>query len=371
PEERRTSRRTIFMIGILVLLVIVASGALVTLLQNLGKTSTHVSSTRAVTQGAAAATAFATAFFSDSTGGQGTTDTVKITASNLSKPPSGSQYNAWLVDDANERITLLGVLQSQGKDFTLSYTNSHHLNLLSLGTELRITQEKQGTTTITGNTVLTASMPVGAFTHIKHLLFSYDTTPHKVGLLVGLHEQASLLFAQANSLQVASNQHNTVAVQCYAQSILDIVEGSNGPHYQPLSFACTSANIAGTGDGFGLLDLSGAGNGYVALAKAHAGFAAQAPDSTSTIKTHSQHVQICMDNVQGWLKDIDSDASSILANNGVDTQAKEIAQRAGYTLNGVDLNNDESIDPVPGEGGATTGYFHAQLMAQLRLEPKK
>jgi hypothetical protein len=190
-------------------------------------------------------------------------------------------------------------------------------------------------------------------------------------LLVGLHEQASLLFAQANSLQVADNQHNTAAVQCYAQSILDIIEGSQGPHYKPLSFECTSANIAGTGDGFGLLDLSGAGNGYVALAKAHAGFAAQAPDSTPTIKTHSQHVQICMDNVTGWLKDIDSDALSILQNNAVDTQAKEITQRAGFVLNGDDVNNDETIEPVPGEGGATTGYLHGQLMAQLRLEPKK
>ncbi len=314
----------------------------------------------------------ATAFFSDSAaGGRGLTDTVKITASKLAAPPSGSQYNVWLIDSGNENVTPLGVLQANGQNFVLSYTNQQHQNLLSLGTEIRITQEQQGSTSLVGKTVLTASMPVGAFTHVRHLLYRFGTTPHNVGLLVGLHDQASLVFAQANSLKAANDQNNGTVVQCYAQSILDIIEGNHGPHAKPLDPGCTAANVTATGDGFGLMDMTGGGNGYVALAKAHAGFAAQAPDSTETVKIHSGHVQICMTNVSGWLKDIDSDALSILSNNNVGTQVKEIVQRADYALNGVDLNNDESVDPVPGEGGATTAYIHGQLMAQLLLVAPK
>jgi hypothetical protein len=125
--------------------------------------------------------------------------------------------------------------------------------------------------------------------------------------------------------------------------------------------------VSETGDGFGLLDMTGSGNGYVALAKAHAGFAAAAPDATETVKIHSGHVQICMTNVDGWLRNIDSDLLNVQQNNNVGTQIKEIVTRAGYAFIGVDLNNDESIDPVPGEGGATTAYIHGQLMAQLLL----
>ena len=42
-------------------------------------------------------------------------------------------------------------------------------------------------------------------------------------------------------------------------------------------------------------------------------------------------------------------------------------QAATDALNGVDTNNNGSVDPVPGEGGAQTAYLHSQLMAQYNL----
>jgi plastocyanin len=51
--------------------------------------------------------------------------------------------------------------------------------------------------------------------------------------------------------------------------------------------------------------------------------------------------------------------------------ARENAQRilalAHQMIDGVDLNGDEQIDPVPGEGGVLTAYQHAQLMAGIGL----
>ena len=40
-----------------------------------------------------------------------------------------------------------------------------------------------------------------------------------------------------------------------------------------------------------------------------------------------------------------------------------------HAFHGVDIDADESIDPVPGEAGAITGYIHGQLMAVLPLVP--
>ena len=166
----------------------------------------------------------------------------------------------------------------------------------------------------------------------------------------------------------ASDQHNGDAVQCYAQAIIDIIEGKQGPHAKPLNANCTGLNITTTGDGFGLLDLNNGTNGYLALAKAHAGFAATAQDSTQSIKIHAGHVQVCIENIQNWVKEIDSDAQNVLKNVDVANQVKEINQRASLALNGTDLDHDESTDPVPGEGGAVTAYAHAQLMPLLILE---
>jgi len=32
---------------------------------------------------------------------------------------------------------------------------------------------------------------------------------------------------------------------------------------------------------------------------------------------------------------------------------------ANQILNGIDINGNEAIDPIPGEGGAITAYQHA------------
>jgi zinc-ribbon domain len=376
PPDRQRTRRTIFLIGTLVLLVIVASGALVALLQNIGRpgpTTNGTSITKTKTNAGAATGGSATALFSDSILGQGMTDTVKISTSGVLAPAAGMQYNAWIVDNANEHITPLGVLKpDQAKTYSLTYTDQNHQDLLGMGSELRITEEKQGTVAaIAGNIVLSAQMPTGSFLHIRHLLLAFPTTPQHIGLLVGTHEQISLLFAQASNLKTSSDQNNRTAVQCYSQAIIDIIEGSQGSHAKPLDPACTAMNVISTGDGFGLIDTTPGGqNGYLALAAAHAGFAAQAKDATATVKTHSKDVQICIANIQGWVKDMDGDAQTILTNNNASNQITEIGQRANLALNGTDLDNDGSVDPVPGEGGATTAYAHGQLMATLLLAPQ-
>jgi hypothetical protein len=80
-------------------------------------------------------------------------------------------------------------------------------------------------------------------------------------------------------------------------------------------------------------------------------------------------VAICLENMRGWISTIDHDALALL-NNPTDTaKVQEIVTLANHTLNGVDTNGDESIDPVPGEGGAATAYYHGQLMAALVLAP--
>lgn len=310
------------------------------------------------------------AFIDAPNGVPGHTDALTINIQNLESPPSGFQYDAWLVNDATEQNIALGTLAASGQTFTLNYSGDGKngqagTNLIGAGDKVIVTLEQGSVNAPTGRVILTASFPPKAFIHIRHLLFSFPITPGKIGLLVGLLGQAQLLNGQASALQTASANHNTAAVQCYAQSIIDILEGSQGSAYQRLSSSCLSLGISAAGDGFGIL-----GNtGYDVLASQHASLAATQPDSTDLIRLHAGHVEIAMTNIKGWATQVEQDALTLRASPNNTALIQQIATLSDHIFHGVDTNGDERVDPVPGEAGAITGYNHGQLMATLQFVP--
>jgi zinc-ribbon domain len=361
PPARKSNTWRIAFIVVLVLLIIgVGTVGTIALLNNHSSTTNNSSAHTPL-----ASNANGTVSFSDSQNGSGQSNVVTINVRGLAAPSSGSQYNAWIVDTQSERNTGLGTLiQNKDGTYTTKSTDHHH-NILSLGNRVVVTLE-QGTVTVpTGQVILSATFPPKAFVHIKHLLVSFPNTPGRIGLLVGMIDQAQKLSSASQLLQSISASQNSTAIQCAAQSIIDIAEGSQGSNYQPLANQCASENIAEVGDGYGLL---GAG-GYIANGQAHASLAATQSDTTATIRVHAGHVTICLENMKGWITTIDHDALALL-NNPIDSaKVQEIVTLANHAFNGFDANGDGSIDPIPGEGGAVTAYFHGQLMASLVLAP--
>jgi len=302
-----------------------------------------------------------TVSFVDGQNSQGRTDSLSIIANGLPAPSSGSNYFAWIVNDQSEHITPLGQLAANGQQFTLNFAGNGS-NLLGLGNKLEISSE-QGKPTAPTNVVLTGTFPPLAFVHIKHLMFAFPVTPNHIGLLVGVLNQTQVLNEQAVLLQNAVAGHNTVATQCIAQSMVDIIEGHQGQHFQPLGLQCAGQNINITGDGFGLVGP----NGFLSLAAAHASLAATQSDSTESIKIHAKHVQICLTNIQGWAANIDQDALGLIAHPDQTSKIQEIVTLSDHAYHGVATNGNEQPQPIPGSGGAQTAYIHGQLMASLTL----
>ncbi len=355
PQPVRPRRHgRIFLIGLLVL-VVIAGGTLGLLVFLKQANLTPPTVTGQV-------------FFRDGANGTGHTDALILSISGLSPLASGAHYQAWLINTPTEQIIPLGVLTPQGQGFVLSHAgNGKHghggLNLIGAGNKVEITQEQGNASLPTGKIVASATFPPDAFIHIRHLLFSFSTTPHQVGLLVGLRDQAQLLNGQATLLKTVAGSGNTIGTQCLAQSILDIVEGQQGPHFQTLPPQCTFQNITSQGDGFGIIGKSG----YDTTASLHASLAATAHDATDNIKVHAKHVQIATTNIDGWLHTVDQDAQALLTHPGDTTRVPEIVQFSDHAYNGIDINGDEHVDPVPGEAGAVIAYAHGQLMAALEL----
>ncbi len=311
--------------------------------------------------GNTASAANGTVSFADSSTSAGHTDSLSITVNGLAAPSSGSHYYAWIVNDASEQITPLGQLTANGQQFTLNHTGNG-TNLLGLGNKLEVSLD-QGKPSAPTMVVLTGVFPPKAFVHIKHILFQFPITPNHIGLLVGVLNQTQQLNNQAALLQNAVTGHNALATQCIAQSMIDIIEGQHGQHYQPLGPQCVGQNINIAGDGFGLLG----SNGYLSLASAHASLAATQSDSTPSIKVHAGHVEICLTNIQGWVTTVGQDALDLLAHPDHTSKVQEMVTLSDHAYHGVATNGNEQPQPIAGSGGAITAYIHGQLMAGLIL----
>src|SRR5205085_12232631 len=125
---------------------------------------------------------------------------------------------------------------------------------------------------------------------------------------------------------------NQNAIQCMAQSIIDIIEGRQGAHYRPLPAICADQNITAIGDGFGLLGT----NAYISTASQHASLAATQSDTTENIRLHAGHVETAMKTITGWVTTIEQDVLKLLSKPGNTTKTHEIVTLSHHACHDVD-----------------------------------
>ena len=355
---RRQNVRRTALFALLMIVLLVASSAIGTaLLLKRSNTNTASGTTGQVT------------FFDGQNGSQGHTGALNVVIHGLNAPSAGFQYAAWLINEQSEQVVALGTLTGTNQTFSLSYTGADttgpaSIDLLATGEKFEITLEQGPVKLPAGKVILVGKFPPQAFAHIQHLLVSFPTTPGKIGVLVGTLEQTHLLQVQADVLPGLAPARKSVALQCAAQSIIDVIEGSQGPHYRSLAGSCAAENITATGDGFGLL-----GKGYLTDSAEHAILAITQPDATNTMHLHAGLMAIALSNIKGWVITIEQDALQLLKNPTDQTKVQEIATLADDDYHGVDVNGDGQIDPVAGEAGALSAYLQGQLMATLSLTP--
>ncbi|MDQ6661084.1 MAG: hypothetical protein M3Z24_08975, partial [Chloroflexota bacterium] len=237
PSRSPFLRRNKFLAIILVLLVVIASVGTIALISSKNNTSPGANGQVS---------------FSDTPNGQGHSDALSISVNGLTAPPSGSHYDAWVVNEGNEKILALGQLTGQGQTFSLKFAGNG-TNLVGFGNKIEVTQEQGNVNLPSGKIVLAGTFPPQAFAHIKHLLFSFPTTPGQIGLLVGLLDQTQQLNAQAALLKSVASSRNPTPTRCAAQTIRDIIRGTRGFTTLPWASACAALSISEAGDGFGLL----------------------------------------------------------------------------------------------------------------------
>ena len=227
PRKGRKPASWLFIVSGIVAIVVIVIGILSAFL--VPRTKSPTPATTVVAKGQVS-------FLDSPNTALGVTDALKITATGLSNPPDGSQYDAWLIDTADEQILPLGSLsKSDPTTFALSFPNANapsHTNLIGAGNKIEVTQEQGNVPVPSGKVLLTATFPPLAFLHIRHLLFQFPTTPGNIALLTGLVNETQKVDALALLLQNSSS--NKASVACIAQTMVNVIEGERGEKLSPI-----------------------------------------------------------------------------------------------------------------------------------------
>lgn len=299
---------------------------------------------------------------------QGDMDQLTISGE-FSDPEQGFQYEAWLIDDANETRISLSVMEKSGAgQYWLTYLDLESRNLLEGFNRMEVTLEANPDPSPNPSDAVaySSAIPPDALMHIRHVLTSFSGTPNQNGMGMGLMQTSQLLDEAGETMQAALDSGDENTVRANAEAIVNLIVGSESADFKDWD---KDGSVVNPGDGYGLL-LNGGQTGYIEGTITHAELAASAGDATPNIIFHSEHVVISGRNVEGWATQLRDAAKRIL--ESAPGQISEADVRLAVSLadqihNGIDLDGSESVDPVEGEGGALTAFQHAEYMADMQI----
>jgi hypothetical protein len=157
-------------------------------------------------------------------------------------------------------------------------------------------------------------------------------------------------------------------VRLLAEQMLNLILGAQSPARRDWN---GDGNIDDAGDGYGLL-LNGSNSGYIQGTFSHANLSIQSPDATENMLDHGEHVKVAATNVGEWTPLLRDQLMAVIEAPTLAEAEGAIRQSVAFAnqiRNGTDLNGNENIEPIPGEGGALTAYEHAFYMADILLRP--
>ena len=298
-------------------------------------------------------------------------DAVTISTSTMSPPAAGSQYEAWLIADDGEGRNSLGIINfDQNGKGSLTKVDSEGRNLLGVYSGLEITVEPNpdSNPNSSNNVVFSAKLPKNGLIHVRHLLYSFSSTPDKIGFLRGLDTDTNLLTQSAAQLLTSLQAGSEPDVLLQAESMLNLIVGSKSQDHKDWN---ADGTISDPGDGYGLLQNED-NLGYIQGTFTHADLAITSADATDNMLIHGDHVKASADNVSNWTAALRTQLIDLLQNpSSSDREAKirQAVATANQIRTGVDVNGNETIEPIPGEGGALTAYEHAYYMADMEILP--
>ncbi len=295
-------------------------------------------------------------------------DAVTFFPSSLPPSPEGTHYEVWLITDDGEGRVSIGTL-SDGAPLTFVDPQGRNLIGLYHAVEITIEPSPDNNPNPSNNVAFFAALPKGGFTHVRHLLYSFSATPNQIGFIHGLARDTNQLNESAKAMLASFEAGDEEAMRRQAEGMLNLILGSKSPDYKDWN---GDGTVEDFGDGFGLL-LNGDNVGYIQGTFTHADLSITSPDATQNMLIHGEHVKISATNVGEWTPLLRDQLIAILNTPFNAPELEGLIRQAATTANqihsGVDINGNENIEAIPGEGGAMTAYDHSYYMADIFILP--
>ena len=303
--------------------------------------------------------------------GSAQADQVTFSSGSLPPPPEGSHYEAWLIAEDGETLLSLGVIQfDAGNRASLTFVDPAGRNLISYyhGIEITIEPSPDNNPNPSNEVAFSAILPPGGFSHVRHLLSAFSDTPNQTPFVRGLEADTRLLNDLAQTMLASFEAGDQSNIRLLAEQMLNLILGAQSPARKDWN---GDGNIDDPSDGFGLL-LNGSNGGYIQGTFSHANLSATSPDATENMLIHGEHVKIAATNVSEWMPRLRDQLIVVIESASLaeaEGAIRQVVVLAGQIRNGVDINGNENIEPIPGEGGAMTAYEHSYYMADILLFP--
>lgn len=303
--------------------------------------------------------------------GSAPADQVTFFSGNLPPPPVGNHYEAWLIADGGETLLSLGVIQFEaGNRASLTFVDPAGRDLIALyhGMQITVEPNPDNNPNPSNQVAFSAILPPGGFLHVRHLLSEFSGTPNQTPFVRGLEADTRLLNDLARNMLASFDAGDREAVRLHAEQMLNLIIGVQSPEHKDWN---GDGKVDDVSDGYGLL-LNGNNSGYIQGTFSHANLSIQSPDATENMLTHGDHVKIAATNVSEWTPLLRDQLIAVIEAPSLDQAEGAIRQvvvLANQIRGGVDINGNENIEPIPGEGGALTAYEHAFYMADIILRP--
>lgn len=303
--------------------------------------------------------------------GSAEADQVTFSSGNLPPPPEGTHYEAWLIADDGESLFSVGVIQFDAESrASLAFVDPAGRNLIAFyhGMQITIEPSPDNNPNPSNEIAFSMSLPPNGFAHVRHLLSEFSSTPDRTPFVRGLKRDTDLLNDLAQEMLTSFEAGDEENVRLQAEQMLNLILGDQSPDRRDWN---GNGNIDDPGDGYGLL-LNGSNTGYIQGTFTHANLSIQSADATENMLIHGEHVMIAAENVSGWTAQLRDQLIGVVEASSLSEAESFIRQAvvlANQIRNGVDVNGNENVEPIPGEGGAMTAYEHSYYMADILLLP--
>jgi hypothetical protein len=311
-------------------------------------------------------------------------DDAVITLNDVPVPGEGKHLEAWFRGKNGETdiVRDMGkVEQVSAGSWRLEETDPDQKNFLLDFDEVLITLEDDGAsvTEPSSEIVYSSVFPPKTLVHVRHLVVAFDGVPDNQPLMQSLWYYGASYIARAVNGDALDENYKVGMMQAYKdgdeatvrkrnEEVINLIVGAESDLYLDRDGDGKSTD---SGDGFGSLP-NGGRLGYLRETALTAKAAADALDSTFSIRSANENLQVCVQNLDRWtnrLLELALQLDETPFGPDMEPIIDEMSSLGKILVRGADQDNDGKIELIVGECGGDDAYKSAYAMADMLIYP--